>query len=210
MGITMPEMGTKARRRTSLANALFSSTQQRVLGLLFGHPDRTFFANEIIRGTGAGSGSVQRELSRLVESGLVIVTPVGNQKHYQANRSAPVFHELRAIILKTSGLADPLRAALLPLASRIELALIYGSVAKGADHAGSDIDVLVVAGDLALETLFARLAPVEKQLGRRISPTLYTPEEFRRRRERNNPFLTKVLAGEQIVLIGSQDAVGAA
>ena len=212
----MPKMGTKraaprsrsgqrpTHRRTSLGNALFSTTQQRVLGLLFAQPERSFFANDIIRRTGAGSGSVQRELSRLTESGLVNVTSVGNQKHYRANDAAPIFRELRGIILKTTGLAEPLRAALKPLSSRIDLAIIFGSVARGEDHAGSDVDLLVVADELTLETLFSRLAPVEKALGRHISPTLYTPDEFRRRRETSNPFLTKVLAGEQIVLIGNE------
>lgn len=189
-----------------MAAALFTNTQQRVLALLFGQPERTFIKQELIDRTGSGSGGVQRELARLVESGLVTVTRIGSQKHYQANRDAPIFEELRGIITKTVGLTDPLRAALLPLARQIDRALIYGSVARREDRAQSDIDLLVVANDLTLEDLFARLGAVEKKLGRKINPTLYTPEEFARRRKSGAPFLRKVLAGELITLIGSEDA----
>lgn len=190
---------------SSLADVLFTTTQQRVLGLLFGNPDRTYFKQEMIDRTGSGSGAVQRELARLVDSGLVTQRRIGSQKHYQANHEAPIFAELRGIIMKTVGLADPLRAALRPLARRIERALVYGSVARGKARAGSDIDLLVVADGLTLEQLFGRLAPAEKALGRKIHPTLYTVEEFARRRKSGNPFLQKVLAGEQIVLVGSHD-----
>jgi len=188
---------------TSLADALFSKTQQRVLALLFGHADRSFFAREIIARTGSGSGAAQRELARLVESGLVLRTVVGNQTHYQANRDAPIFSDLRAIVLKTVGLAEPLRSALAPIADRIHLAFIYGSVASNEDRATSDIDLLVVASDLTLEELFAHVAPAEKALGRRINPTLFTPAEFLRRRKSGNAFSNKVLSRETIPLIGS-------
>lgn len=193
--------------RTSLAGALFSTTQQRVLGLLFGQPERSFFATELIQLAGAGSGAVQREIQRLIESGLITVSPVGNQKHYQANRAAPIFNELHGIVVKTLGPADVLRAALAPLATHMRAALLYGSVAKGSDGAASDIDVLIVADDLALEDVYAALAPAEKRLGRRISPTLYTAKEFARRRAAGNAFITKVLAGRHTLLAGSADAL---
>jgi predicted nucleotidyltransferase len=192
---------------TSLADALFTTTQQRVLRLLFGNPEKTYFKQELIARTGSGSGAVQRELARLVESGLVTVTLIGSQKHYQANRSAPIFDELRSIVTKTVGLIDPLRAALRPLAKRITRALVYGSVAKGTSHAGSDIDLLIVAEDLTLEELFVRLAVAEKTLGRTIHPTLYTPVEFGRRLKSGNAFLKKVLAEEHIELMETDDGV---
>lgn len=204
MGSNMPNMGSAARQRTtSLADALFTATQQRVLALLFGQPDRSFIQQELIERAGGGSGGVRRELARLVESGLVTATVVGKQKHFQANRGAPIFHELRAIVTKTVALTDPLRVALRPLAKRIDLALVYGSVARGEDRAQSDIDLLVVADDLQLEELFARLTPLEKKLGRAISPTLYTRADFEWRRRGGNPFLKKVLAGEHLILLGS-------
>ena len=205
LGTIVPTLGTRrpARRRPhSLSDALFSKTQQRILGLLFGQPDRTFFTKEIIRNSGAGAGAAQRELARLEKSGLVRVTRVGNQKHYQANHAAPVFQEVRGIVMKTFGLAEPLREALQPLSRDIDLALVYGSIAKGEDHAGSDIDLLVVGDGLTLEQLFAHMSSVERFLGRRINPTLYTREEFRRRRHRN-AFLEKVLAGPTLALIGT-------
>jgi len=202
MGTIVPEMGT---RRTSIANALFSRTQQRVLGLLYGEPERSFFATEIFERAGAGRGTVQRELARLVDSGLAVVAPVGNQRHYRANRESPIFSELRSIILKTSGLVDPLMAALAPLKKKIELALLYGSVARGEAHAGSDVDVLVVARDLTLEQLYAKLGSAEAAIGRTIHPLLLTPAEFRRRRAAGNPLISKVLSGEMIPLIGSVD-----
>jgi predicted nucleotidyltransferase len=199
-------MGTRRSpdRRTSLANALFSRTQQRVLGLLYGNPERSFFATEIFAHAGAGRGTVQRELERLGSSGLATVTRIGNQKHYRANPETPIFFELRSVILKTSGLAEPVGDALAPLARRIDLAFIYGSVARGEAHGGSDVDLLIVASDLTLEQLYSHLGRAERIVGRKINPTLLTPEEFRRRRD-GNSFLQKVLAGAMIPLIGSVD-----
>ncbi len=189
---------------TSLADALFTTTQQRVLALLFGQPARSFYASELIERTGSGSGAVQRELKRLASSGLVTVKRIGNQKHYQANPDSPVFEELRSLVKKTVALAEPIRAALEPLANRIELALLYGSVVKGTDTASSDIDILIVADDVMLEDIYSALAPVEADLDRKISPTLYTPQEFADRKASNNPFLTRVLAGEHLILIGNE------
>lgn len=197
----------KAPARSSLANALFSATQQRVLSLLYGQPVRSFFATELINLAGAGSGAVQRELQRLTESGLVTATKVGNQKHYQANRAAPVFNELHGLVVKIIGPADALRAALAPLAPHIRAAVLYGSVAKRSDSAASDIDVLIVAEGLTLEDVYAAMAPAEKRLGRNVSPALYTPKEFQRRRTAGNPFLLKVLAGEHVLLMGNSDAL---
>ena len=204
LGSNMPNMGTAARKRTtSLVDALFTTTQQRVLVLLFGQPHRSFIQQDLIERAGGGSGAVRRELARLVESGLVTSTVVGKQKRFQANHDAPIFHELRGIVVKTVALTDPLRAALRPLAKRIDLALVFGSVARGEDRAQSDIDLLVVANDLPLEELFKRLVPVEKKLGRTISPTLYTRSDFERRRRSGNPFLKKMLAGEHLILLGT-------
>lgn len=218
----MPEMGNIAltpasrpvRRKastgrsiapTSLADALFTTTQQRVLALLFGQPSRSFFASELIALTGSGSGAVQRELGRLSSSGLVTVKRIGKQKHYQANPDCPIFEELRSLVRKTLAMAEPIRQALAPLEAKIALALIYGSVVKGTDTANSDIDLLVVADDLTLEALYSALVPVEESLARRVSPTLYTVREFSDRRVAGNPFLTRVLENEHLILIGSDD-----
>jgi predicted nucleotidyltransferase len=182
-------------RRISEADALFSSTQQRVLALLFGQPERSFFATEIIDLVSKGSGAVQRELRKLADSGLVTVSRRGTQKHYQANPESPIYAELCALIRKTVGLAAPLRESLAEAEADISLALVYGSVAKGKATADSDIDLLIVSDRLTLENLFRLLAPAEQSLGRRINPTLYTSGEFRTRLRGGNPFLKRVLAG---------------
>jgi predicted nucleotidyltransferase len=193
-------------RRSSLADALFTSTQQRVLGLLFGQPDRSFFVTQIMALANSGRGAVQRELSRLSASGLVTVTRAGNQKHYQANRSSPLFEELCNIVLKTVGLEEPLRAAVDALPGNIRLAMIYGSVAKRTDTSSSDIDLLIVSDDLTLEETYTVLASVEKRLDRRINPSLYTSQEFADRQKSKNVFLMRVLEGPTIILKGSIDA----
>jgi hypothetical protein len=135
---------------------------------------------------------------------------LGNQKHYQANAQAPIFAELRGIVAKMLGPADALRQALAPIADDVRLALLYGSVAKRSDTAHSDFDLLLVSDTLTLEQVYAALAPAEQQLGRPVSPTLYTSAEFHKRLAQGNPFLTKLLAGDTIALIGDKDAVAAA
>jgi len=191
------------RRGSALADALFTSTQQRVLGLLFGQPNRSFFVTELMSLAASGRGGVQRELARLAKSGLVIVSRIGNQKHFQANHDSPLFGELRSIIEKTVGLQEPVRSALEPLAGEICLALIYGSVAKQSDTSSSDIDLLLVSDKLTLEAVYCALAPVEKLLDRRVNPTLYTAKEFKQRRRNKNAFMTRVLNGPTITLMGS-------
>lgn len=190
---------------SALADALFTTTQQRVLALLFGQPDRSFFVTEIIGLVDLGRGTVQRELSRLAESGLATVFWVGNQKHYQANRDSPLFHELCSIIRKTVGLKNPVRTALQAVSEQITLALIYGSIAKRQETAASDIDLLLVSDTLTLEATYTALAPAEKQLDRRVNPMLYTSSEFRRRRASRTEFLTRILQDSHLVLMGSID-----
>jgi predicted nucleotidyltransferase len=219
LGMNMPELGTKMpsmgiRRSASsspppasLASALFSSTQQRVLGLLFGQPDRSFYANELITLARAGSGAVQREVARLAQSGLVTVRAVGNQKHYQANPASPIYEELCGIARKTVGLAEPLRAALGPLQDRIQAAFVFGSVAKQTDHAASDIDLMVISEALDYPDVILALQPVAEGLGREINPVLYTPHELAERIRTDNGFVTRVLSQPKVWLIGNDDAL---
>ena len=167
----MPKMGMKAKEPppppyVSLADALFSGTQQRVLGLLFGQPERSFYATELIGLTGGGSGAVQRELARLEQSGLVTIKALGNQKYYQANPASPIFTELTGIAQKTVGLAEPLRQALLPLTRKISAAFVYGSVAKKQDTASSDIDLMVISDKLVYADLSAALELAKQSLYR--------------------------------------------
>ncbi len=193
-----------------MADALFPETRQRVLMLFFGQPERAFTTKEVIELVGSGTGAVQRELERLVASGLVSCIANGRTKLYQAERASPIFEELTSIVEKTVGIPELIASALTKLRGKIQFAVLFGSVAKATDTARSDVDVLIVADDLALEDAFEALQPAEARLGRRVSPTMYTSEEFLHRRRTNNPFLTKVLAGQHVVLIGSEDAVIAA
>ncbi|HEV7608946.1 MAG TPA: nucleotidyltransferase domain-containing protein [Steroidobacteraceae bacterium] len=205
----------KSERSTSpkgggLADALFAATQLKVLQLIFLHPDRSFFASELIALAASGSGAVQREIARLVESGLVSQTVVGRQRHYQANADSPIFDELRGIIVKIAGIPDRLSAALRPLTNRIAFAILYGSIAKGTSKSGSDIDVLIVGDGIKLEELHSAFESTERTLRRKIHPTLYSLEEFKRRQKSKNPFLMKVLGGDTVLLSGNPNAVQAA
>lgn len=192
---------------TNLADALFTTTQQRVLGCLFGEPGRTFSISELIQTTGAGSGAVQREVARLAGCGLLLMAPLGNQKRYRANPDAPIHDELAAIVRKTFGLAAPLREALAPLADRLQMAFVYGSVAKGSDTAASDIDLMLVTEDLTYPEVMAALHPLIERLGREINPTLYTPADLRKRIATGNSFITRVLAQPRTWLVGNEDAI---
>ena len=194
----MPNMGI-------YADTLFSKTQQRVLALLFGQAQRSFYANEIIAFAAMGSGAVQRELAKLEKSALVTVKKVGNQKHYQANHAAPIFDELRSIVLKTFGVADVLRVALQPYWQEIDLAFVYGSMAKGTEHAHSDIDLMVIGSMASNAQLLAALQPAEQQLGRSINPTLYTPAEWRQRIDDGKSFVVRVLDQPKIFVKGAND-----
>ncbi len=191
-------------KTANLTDALFSKVQRCVLGLLYGNPDRSFYANELFRLAGSGTGAVVRELAKLADSGLVTVNKIGNQKHYQANRDAPIFEELRGIVLKTFGMADVLRQGLLPLSNHISTAFIYGSVAKGTDTAKSDIDVMVIGEDIDYPEVYSALMPVEEQLGRKINPSIYSNEDVLQKLKKGNAFLTRIMAQPKIFLIGSE------
>jgi predicted nucleotidyltransferase len=195
----------RRRREGSLADALFSTTQQRVLGLLFGQPERSFYATELIGLARAGSGAVQRELARLEQSGLVTVRRLGTQKHYQANPDSPLFGELTGIARKTVGLAEPLREALAPLAPQVIAAFVYGSVAKRRDTAASDIDLMVVSDSVTYAEVFGALEPLIARLGRTINPTVYSRRELAKRRKEDNAFVTRVLAQPKVWIIGTED-----
>lgn len=193
----------KSKRPGGLADALFSKTRQGVLGLLFGQPDRSFYATEIIERLGAGSGAVQRELERLENSALVTVRRLGTQKHYQANPASPLFAELCGIAQKTVGLAEPVRQALRGLAPGIIVAFLYGSVARKQDTAISDIDLMVLSDKVTYAELFGALESVAEALGRNINPTVYTRSEWSRRLNEKNAFLGRILAQPKVWVIGS-------
>jgi predicted nucleotidyltransferase len=209
MGMIIPVLGSRTSssrsRRKGLADALFTKTQQRVLRVLFGQPERSVYASELIREAGTGSGAAQRELAKLEESGLVVGRRIGNQKHYQANAASPLFGELRSIVLKTVGLAEPLRDALKRLGTDIRAAFVYGSVAKAADQAGSDIDLMVVSDTLSYGDVFGALDKLSRTLGRNVNPTVYSAAEFSKRAKNENAFVSRVLEGAKVWVIGAEN-----
>lgn len=202
MGTIIPIMRTIS---TNLSNALFSKVRQRVLALLYGHPDSSFHTNEIIRLTHSGTGAVQRELEKLAAVGLITAQSIGNQKHYSANPTSPLFSELRRIVIKTFGLGDVLREALAPIASQIHIAFIYGSIAKQEDTATSDVDLMLICDNLTYADLFKLIEEAQVKLGRPIHPTFYSPTEWTRKYRANNNFLTQLVKQPKIFLIGTED-----
>jgi len=216
LGFNIPNMGMNKQASlavpvpvSGVADALFSKVQQRVLAVLFGNPRRSFYANEVIALAGSGTGAVQRELARLEAAGLLAVSRVGNQKHYQANAASPVFEELRGLVLKTSGLADVLRDALMPLAAQISVAFVYGSVAKRNDTAKSDIDLMVVSDSLSYADLFSALEEATSRLGRTVNPTVYSRKELDKRVRAGNAFVKRVWAQPKLWVIGQEHGLAA-
>lgn len=207
-GTIVPEMGRQPERSPAggLASALFTPVQQRVLGLLFAQPDRRFQSAEIIRLAAGGTGAVHRQLQRLASTGLVTITTDGNQKYYQANRESPIFNELHVLVVKTIGLVEPLREALRPLEKRIELAFVFGSVAKGNERAGSDLDLLVISEDLGYADIYELIVGVERTLSRTINPTVFTPVEWRQRLQQRDSFATRIWSQPRLMVIGADDA----
>ncbi len=205
-GIIIPNMGMKARpTHSGLAEALFSPVQMKVLGLLFGQPERVFQSAELIRLADSGTGAVHRQLRRLEDAGWVRVSRVGNQKHYQANQACPAFDELRGLIVKTVGLVEPLRKALEPLSDRIFAAFVYGSIAKGEAHAESDIDLLIVSATLGLADLYEHLHDVETTLGRTVNPNIMTADEWKGKREIPDSFAARIASQPRLFVLGSAD-----
>ena len=203
MGIIVPRMGTKPTT-ASLGSALFGKTRLAILALLYGQVDRTFYLSEIVRLAGVGRGAVQRELARLTRVGLLTRTELGQQVHFQANAEAPVFDELRGLVRKTAGIVDLLRLALSPLAERIKSAYVYGSIARGEETATSDIDLLVV-GDVSLFDIVSATADIRDTLGRDLNPTVFPLAEYAEKVREKDHFLTTVLAGAKLYVIGGDD-----
>lgn len=206
--IATPKTGTPhapAARLSGMADALFTRTQQRVLALLYGQPQRDFGVNELIAATGAGSGAVQRELAKLADAGLLSVQRTGNQRRYQADSRSPIHQELLGIVQKTVGLAGPLGEALQPIAADIVAAFVYGSVAKHSDTARSDIDLMVISDTLGYADLMRALDGMQARLGRPVNPTLYTRADYAKRLHDENAFLQRVLQQPKIWVIGGMD-----
>lgn len=197
-------MGTIANP-DRVSRLLFGSVRREVLALLLGRPDERFYLREIVRSVGGGSGAVQRELKQLVDAGLVDREARGHQVYFAANREAPIFPELQAIVEKTAGTVDVLRASLAPLVrdGSIDVALVYGSVAAGKQTARSDVDVLTV-GTITLTELVPALRIAEQRLGREINSSVYPAREFREKLKRGAPFLKRIMTGPKLFVAGDK------
>jgi predicted nucleotidyltransferase len=212
MGSIIPTMSARKSAQqapVSIADALLTKTQQRVLSVLFGNTTRSYYASEIIGRAQIGSGSVQRELARLEASGLITSERIGNQKHFRANAKSPVFEPLRELVLRTSGLADVLRSAMVPLAPQIIAAFVFGSIAKGEDTASSDVDLLVVSESLTFADLFAVLDAPMRRLGRQVNPVVYSHPELQALRRKKDSFVERVMSQPKIWIHGDEDALSA-
>jgi len=187
----------------NLSSILFTKTRRAVLSLLYGHVDESFYLRQIVRMTGAGLGPVQRELKQLTDTGIVRRFVQGHQVYFQASQDSPIFNELKSLITKTAGVAETLQSALTPIADRIIIALVYGSIAKGEENQRSDVDLLVV-GDVAFAEAVKALRSAQETLGREINPTVYPVDEFCSRIAEDHYFVRDILNGPKIFIVGDE------
>ena len=201
-GTIVPKMSTLFDT-DNLSRTLFGKTRRAVLSLLYSHIEDAFYLRQIVRTAGAGLGAVQRELKQLSDAGIIQRFVRGHQVYYQANPRCPIFAELKNLVVKTIGVGAALQAALAPLADRIDLAVIYGSIARGEEHRESDVDVLVV-GKVTFAEVVSSFSEVQKTIGREINPTVYPLSEFRSKLAAGHHFLNTVLRGPMLFLIGEK------
>ena len=192
---------------TTIGDALFTKTQKRVLGLLYGKPQQSFYTNEIVRWADMGRGTISRELERLVSAGLLKVRHEGNQHHYQANIECPIYDELLGIVKKTFGISDVVKMALTSLMAQIDWAFIFGSVANGKESSSSDIDLMIV-GKVSFSDVVNALYPIQETLHREINPKIYRKEEWIQMRKSNDAFIKDVLAKPRMYVMGNANELG--
>jgi predicted nucleotidyltransferase len=191
----------------NLASLLFGAYRRDVLALLLLHPETSLHVREIARATGKAPGTLLRELNRLADAGVLIRKPVGNQVHFQADTGCAIYEDLRSLLKKTVGIVDVLREALAPVANKIDAAFVYGSVARGDERAGSDLDLMII-GEAKFADVVEALGHVQETLRREINPNLYPAREFRRKLAAGEPFLKRVLAEKKMFVIGGDDDLG--
>jgi len=187
----------------SLSATLFGKTRRAVLALLYSHVDELFYFRQIARTAGVGLGAVQRELKKLSGAGIIRRTLRGRQVYYQANPECPVYSELKSLVVKTVGVGDVLRAALVPLADRINVAFLFGSLVRGGERSSSDADVMIV-GDVTFAEVVSVLGRAQETVRREINPLVYPPEEFQFKLTADHHFLKKVLEESKFFLIGDE------
>lgn len=190
-----------------VAEALFGKTRRRVLDLLLRSPFESRYLSQIVAAVGTGLGAVRRELECLVEAGLLVRERDGGRVYYRANAACPVLPELRAFVEKTSGVAVAIRRALEPLADRVEVAFLFGSMARGAARADSDIDLFVV-GRASFREVVGAISALQNEVGREINPVVMTSEEFQHRLGEPDRFFQNVLEGRKEFVLGGESDLG--
>jgi predicted nucleotidyltransferase len=190
-----------------LLDLLFGTYRQRALTQLLLHPGSSYHVRELARLTGTTPGTLHKELARLAASGLLLREQQGNQVRYRANLDHPVFPDLAGLFRKTSGAVSVLAEALQSLAPPPQLALVFGSLARGEENANSDVDLLVI-GDATFGDTIKALYPAQEQLQREINPVIYTAAEFNRRAGAGEPFVSNLLANPVLFIIGTQHDLG--
>lgn len=190
-----------------MLDALLPRIRQRVLAATVLLPDRWWFMAELARHLGVRASSLQRELPALVKAGILRERRDGRQVYYRVDPACPLLPDLRGLLVKTIGLTDLLRHALAPLAERIEVAVVYGSMARGDTTSTSDVDLLVV-GDVSLAALSSALDPVETSLSREVNPTVYSKLEFVRKVAAGHHLLKGILSGPRLVIVGGERELG--
>lgn len=187
---------------------LGSRLRAKVLGWLFGHPDERYYVRQLTLLVKEDSTNVSRELARLAKAGILVSVAEGKQKYYQANRRSPIFDELHSLVLKTSGIADIIRGSLICRINDIQLSFVFGSVASKTENKLSDIDLLVV-GDISFGEVVDLLLPAEKVLGRELNPVVYSTAEFKKRVSENHHFISNILSGGKIFIVGDENELQA-
>jgi len=195
-------MGTE-RPYEIASRGLFGQTRSALLAMLYGHADQSFYLRQLVRAVGAGNGALQRELKHLTEMGLIVRTAQGNQVLYRANSQNPIFSEIKSLISKTVGIHDVIRLALASLGTEIQIAFVYGSVARQKERADSDVDLMVL-GDAPFSDVVSALSPAQKALGREINPTVFPVSEFRSKLVAGNHFLRSVMREKRLFVLGTE------
>lgn len=183
----------------ALAEILSSRVRAEIFRLLFGVPGGGLHTREIHRRTRLSLGTVQQELRKLQRLGLIASTRDGNRVSYQANKGHPLYADIHHLVQKTSGLVDVLGRALTD--PRIEWAFVFGSIARGEETAGSDIDLMII-GNLGLRAVTSLLSGVADQIGREINPHVLRRAEFLKRKAAGESFLMRVLAAPKVFAVG--------
>jgi len=192
---------------SQLGDALFTTTQQKVLGLLYSQPSRSFYTREIIRLTDMGVATIKRELDRMLAAGILYLTKIGNQHHYQADPECPIYNEIVEIVKKTFGISGVIKTALSPISNKIVWAFIFGSVASGKELSTSDIDLMVI-GDISFSETVNAIYPIQESLGREINPKIYSVKEWNKMYKQKNAFITEVLTKPRMDIVGKKIGTG--